>query len=111
MIQRWTDEAVGMATRAAGELLVALVIAFVLMRDALVPVTLLAWAVVYLGSCALFPLRNCGACDGQGKPRRGDGRGNWRDRVCRRCKGEKERRRWGALLLGRGAPDRHDEKV
>lgn len=80
-------------------------------RGALVASTLLAWLFIYLASCWLFPLRACGRCGGEGRPRTGDGRGNWRDKVCPRCRGGKERRRWGARLLGRGAPDRHDEKA
>lgn len=75
---------------------------------AVVAVTALVWLVLYLVSCWVYPLRNCGKCGGGGTIRTGDGTGNWRDRPCRRCDRTGERQRWGARPMGRGAPDRHE---
>lgn len=56
-------------------------------------------AVVYVGSCVVFPYRRCPWCkDGK---RRSDGDGNWRERNCPVC-GDRPYVRFGARLMGRG---------
>ena len=56
-------------------------------------------AVVYIGSCLMFPYRQCPWCkDGK---RRSDGDGNWRERNCPLCD-DRPYVRFGARLMGRG---------
>lgn len=58
--------------------------------------------VAYLASCVVFPYRRCPLCGGRQNV--GDNRGNYRRRwaACVWCKGERDNRRVGARLLGRG---------
>jgi len=52
----------------------------------------------YLIGCAFFPLRLCWWCGGKGML--SDGRRNFRERPCWRCKRQRILRRPGARLIG-----------
>jgi hypothetical protein len=110
---RWWAEVKALAARSGVELIAAAVVSAVFLHGqsggVVVVGAVAAWGFWYMVSCAVWPLRTCWRCAGTKQPRFGDGLGSWRDKVCRRCVGSGELRRWGALMLGRGAPDRHDE--
>jgi len=63
--------------------------------DSLWVSAVLGAAVIYVGSCVVFPHRRCPWCrDGK---RRSDGDGNWRERNCPVC-GDRPYVRFGARL-------------
>lgn len=57
------------------------------------------WLVIYTLWCSAFPKRLCWWCGGS--KTRTDGRGNIRDKHCRRCNNEGKVYRVGARLMGR----------
>ena len=57
---------------------------------------------LYMGSCYVFPYRRCWLCGGE--TRRHDERGNYRYRwfACFWCRSERDNKRLGARVMGRG---------
>jgi hypothetical protein len=65
----------------------------------------LVTALVYTGSCWLFPFARCVRCDGSGRRSRDDGK-VWR--LCRRCRGTGRRLRVGRRVSNYFAGKRRD---
>lgn len=64
------------------------------------------WLALYLLGCFIWPRRICPRC-GKDKYRH-DGRGNLRDRRCRRCGGDGDIRRLGSYVFGWGSREDAD---
>lgn len=62
-----------------------------------------AFLALYLAGCWVWPRRICPRC--RKRNYRDDGRGNLRDRRCRRCGGSGDIRRLGAYVFGWGSRD------